>query len=40
METMAPIADLELMDADRQTQRLGDSWQDKPVIVVWLRHFG
>jgi hypothetical protein len=40
METMAPVAALELVDADGHTRRLGDFWQDKPVIVVWLRHFG
>jgi len=40
METMTPVADLELVDADRRPQRLGDFWQDQPVIVAWLRHFG
>lgn len=40
MQTMAPVADLELVDADQHPRRLGDFWQDKPVIVVWLRHFG
>jgi hypothetical protein len=37
---MEAVADLELVDADRNTRRLGDFWADQPAIVVWLRHFG
>jgi len=29
-----------LPDADGNLHRLGDLWAEKPVIVVFLRHFG
>lgn len=31
---------IELADADGGRHRLGDFWVDKPVILVFLRHFG
>ena len=34
------LADLELPDATGQTRRLGDYWAERPVILVFLRHFG
>jgi len=34
------LADLELTDAAGTSRRLGDFWADRPVIVVFLRHFG
>lgn len=34
------IADLTLPDADGTPVRLGDTWRDRPVVLVWLRHFG
>jgi cytochrome oxidase Cu insertion factor (SCO1/SenC/PrrC family) len=29
-----------LTDSDGRPHRLGDLWAEKPVIVVFLRHFG
>jgi hypothetical protein len=34
------LADLELPDSTGQPRRLGDCWAERPVIVVFLRHFG
>ena len=34
------LADVELVGADGETHRLGDYWADKPVVLVFLRHFG
>jgi hypothetical protein len=34
------LADVELADATGAMRRLGDFWADRPVIVVFLRHFG
>jgi hypothetical protein len=34
------LAAISLPDADGQFHRLGDLWAEKPVIVVFLRHFG
>lgn len=39
MDTTA-LGQLTLNDADGQPVRLGDLWSDKPVALVWLRHFG
>jgi hypothetical protein len=37
---IAALADLELPDASGTTHRLGDLWADKPIVLVFLRHFG
>jgi hypothetical protein len=34
------LSEVELPDATGTTCRLGDFWADRPVIVVFLRHFG
>jgi len=34
------LESVSLSDADGQVYRLGDVWAEKPVIVVFLRHFG
>jgi hypothetical protein len=31
---------LELPDATSEPRRLGDFWAERPVILVFLRHFG
>ena len=31
---------IELQGADGATHRLGDYWSERPVILVFLRHFG
>jgi hypothetical protein len=34
------LADLELPDSTGASRRLGDFWAERPVILVFLRHFG
>jgi len=34
------LEDVRLPDAEGERHRLGDLWAEKPVIVVFLRHFG
>jgi hypothetical protein len=34
------LADVDLVGADGNQYRLGDFWADRPVILVFLRHFG
>ncbi len=34
------LADTSLSDATGAKHRLGDLWDDKPVVLVFLRHFG
>jgi hypothetical protein len=34
------LAKLELPDVTGKTHRLGDVWQERTQIVVFLRHFG
>lgn len=34
------LTDLTLLDADERPVRLGDLWADRPVVMVWIRHFG
>jgi hypothetical protein len=34
------LADIKLPDADGAMHRLGDSWRDRPIVLVFLRHFG
>jgi peroxiredoxin len=34
------LAAVDLVDADGASHRLGDYWADRPVVVVFLRHFG
>jgi hypothetical protein len=34
------LAQTELVGADGAVHRLGDYWEDRPVILVFLRHFG
>jgi hypothetical protein len=37
---LAALEALALSDADGVPHRLGDLWADRPVILVFLRHFG
>jgi hypothetical protein len=37
---LAALEALTLADADGVPRRLGDLWADRPVILVFLRHFG
>jgi hypothetical protein len=34
------LADVVLLDHDGAEVRLGDLWGDRPVALVWLRHYG
>ena len=34
------VADIVLPDQDGRDIRLGDLWQDKLAVLVWLRHYG
>jgi hypothetical protein len=34
------LADMVLQDAEGNDTRLGDLWADRPVVLVWLRHYG
>ncbi|MBV8194094.1 MAG: AhpC/TSA family protein [Candidatus Dormibacteraeota bacterium] len=34
------LSEAAVLDADGGRFRLGDLWQDRPAVVVWLRHFG
>ena len=34
------LADIVLLDHDGADVRLGELWGDRPVALVWLRHYG
>jgi hypothetical protein len=34
------LADLVVLDAEGNEVRLGSLWEDKPAVLVWLRHYG
>jgi len=34
------LAGIVLPDQDGQDVRLGDLWRERPVALVWLRHYG
>jgi hypothetical protein len=34
------LADIVLPDQDGNDVRLGDLWAERPVALVWLRHYG
>lgn len=34
------LADLVLQDHDGDDVRLGDLWRERPVVLVFLRHYG
>jgi hypothetical protein len=34
------FADLVLPDHEGSEVRVGDLWRDRPVALVWLRHYG
>jgi hypothetical protein len=37
---LARLERTELTGADGEIHRLGDFWAERPVILVFLRHFG
>jgi hypothetical protein len=40
MRTATRLAGIELSDDSGTPRRLGDFWEDAPVVLVFLRHFG
>jgi hypothetical protein len=34
------LADIVLPDHEGAEHRLGDYWRDRPVALIWLRHYG
>lgn len=34
------LADLVVRDLDGNDVRLGSLWEDRPAVLVWLRHYG
>jgi hypothetical protein len=36
----AKLADIVLPDHEGRDVRLGDLWAERPVALVWLRHYG
>lgn len=34
------LADAIVMDSNGEKVRLGDSWRERPVVLVFIRHFG
>lgn len=34
------LAPIELEDADGVRRRIGELWRERPVVLVFLRHFG
>ncbi len=40
MENIAELGEIHLKDPDGRDVRLGDLWRDRPVVMVWLRHYG
>ena len=40
MASLNEIEDVRLPDSFGNEKRVGDLWQDGPVVIVWLRHYG
>lgn len=36
----AALAPIELPDPDGRTVRLGSLWEERPAVLVFLRHYG
>ena len=37
---LAVLSVISLIDAAGEPHRLGDLWRDRPIVLVFLRHFG
>jgi hypothetical protein len=37
---LAALSGTSLLDANGEPHRLGDLWRDRPIVLVFLRHFG
>ncbi|MFN7132699.1 MAG: hypothetical protein ACK4N5_11505 [Myxococcales bacterium] len=40
MRDLSELADLRLPDSHGREVRLGELWAERPVVLVWLRHYG
>ncbi len=40
MRVATKLAGIELDDWSGEQQRLGAYWQERPVVLVFIRHFG
>jgi hypothetical protein len=40
VKTAAPLEDIVLPDSEENDVQLGSLWQDRPAVLVWLRHYG
>ena len=40
VKTAATLENIVLIDSEERDVRLGDLWRDRPVVLVWLRHYG
>jgi hypothetical protein len=34
------LAEIDLLDVEGESRRLGDYWRDRPAVFVFLRHYG
>lgn len=34
------LQDIEVLDPNGRSVRLGDSWEDRTVVLAFIRHFG
>jgi hypothetical protein len=37
---MTTLSDVRLAGTDGQTHRLGDLWEQRPIVLAFARHFG
>jgi hypothetical protein len=37
---LAALSEASLADSTGASHRLGDLWRDRPIVLVFLRHFG
>lgn len=40
MDVVERLGEAEVLDLEGQALRLGSLWQDRAVVLVFLRHFG
>lgn len=40
MRTATKLSGIELLDWSGEPRRLGSLWDDSPVVLVFIRHFG
>ena len=39
-KSLEKLAQIVIPDQDSNDVRLGDLWRERPVALVWLRHYG